>query len=86
VPLYSGARGAGMPEPIRRALRRAHSVARWRAVIGIRLKWSGRQIQQRVPASPAEMFWADIPSTVSHLEFADSPLEGKGFEPSVPLW
>ena len=31
-------RGAGMPEPIRRALRPAHSVARWRAVIWIHLK------------------------------------------------
>jgi len=34
------------------------------------------------------MFWADIPNPVSHLEgdreFADSPLEGDGFEPSVP--
>jgi hypothetical protein len=34
------------------------------------------------------MFWADIPSPVSHLEgdreFADSPLEEGGFEPSVP--
>ena len=39
-------------------------------------------------ASPAEMFWPDILSPVSHLEgdreFADSPLEGAGFEPSVP--
>jgi hypothetical protein len=39
-------------------------------------------------ASPAEMFWADIPSPVSHLEgdreFADSPLEEAGFEPSPP--
>jgi hypothetical protein len=35
-------------------------------------------------ASPAEMFWPDILSPVSHLEgdreFADSPLEGSGFE------
>jgi hypothetical protein len=39
-------------------------------------------------ASPAEMFWPDILSPVSHLEgdreFADSALEGTGFEPSVP--
>ena len=39
-------------------------------------------------ASPAEMFWPDILCPVSHLEgdreFADSPLEGDGFEPSVP--
>jgi hypothetical protein len=36
----------------------------------------------------AKMFWADIPSPVSHLEgdreFADSPLEGDGFELLVP--
>jgi hypothetical protein len=35
-----------------------------------------------------EMFWADIPSLLSHLEgdreFADSLLEEAGFEPSVP--
>jgi len=35
------------------------------------------------------MFWADIPSPVSHLEgdreFEDSPLEGAGFELLVPL-
>ena len=35
-------------------------------------------------ASPAEMFWPDILSPVSHLEgdreFADSPLEQAGFE------
>ena len=35
-------------------------------------------------ASPAEMFWPDILSPVSHLEgdreFADSPLEQSGFE------
>src|SRR5580700_5753140 len=35
-------------------------------------------------ASPAEMFWPDILSPVSHLEgdreFADSALEGDGFE------
>jgi hypothetical protein len=34
------------------------------------------------------LFWADIPSPVSHFEgdreFADSPLEESGFEPSVP--
>jgi len=40
-------------------------------------------------ASPAEMFWPDILSPVSHLEgdreFADSLLEGDGFEPSVPV-
>ena len=39
-------------------------------------------------ASPAEMFWPDILSPVSHLEgdreFADSPLEGEGFELWVP--
>jgi hypothetical protein len=39
-------------------------------------------------ASPAEMFWPDILCPVSHLEgdreFADSALEGDGFEPSVP--
>ena len=39
-------------------------------------------------ASPAEMFWPDILSPVSHLEgdreFADSPLEEDGLEPSVP--
>jgi hypothetical protein len=39
-------------------------------------------------ASPAEMFWPDILSPVSHLEgdreFADSPLEGDGFELPVP--
>jgi hypothetical protein len=34
------------------------------------------------------MFWADIPSPLSHLEgdreFADSPLEESGFELAVP--
>ena len=39
-------------------------------------------------ASPAEMFWPDILSPVSHLEgdreFADSPLEERGFELPVP--
>jgi hypothetical protein len=39
-------------------------------------------------ASPAEMFWPDIFSPVSHLEgdreFADSALEQSGFELWVP--
>ena len=76
---------------------RAEATAQWQSAVAAAMtpgEYSSLCVLARVDVTKPhkqkkEQLEAGTPSPVSHLEgdreFADSPLEGTGFEPSVPL-